>query len=336
LWKIISNLIAASITINQKTKDWLTIIVAIVSIGYLNDNIILGQITIVILWLTFEGLYQISFRNKNAFGSLILAIGISIKIIPIIGLFYLVIKGKFKATVFCICFIISSLLLPSIFVGHTYNSKMLQNWAETVNPSSKNFVFENDDGVHSLNALLPAYFYTFKDGYPPKVKLKRQITSLSTETLAFIMQATRLILLFSFLILVYYQYKRKGTESIYFYWNLSYLALISTLIFPHQPYYAMLYFVPAGSYLILFIILGIRSKWAISMKYKAIALSASLLMLLISIKGRDTLGDTFLEILNFYHFEGLVNLIFLLFVLSIKPDYLISLNNRFVAKGNIQ
>lgn len=113
----------------------------------------------------------------------------------------------------------------------------------------------------------------------------------------------------------------------YIYWELSYLGLVSALIFPHQPYYAMLYCVPAGAYIILFILLCIKTNKETSLAQKFIAITGFLLLLIITIKGRDTLGDTLVNMLNFYHFEGLTNLVFLILVYLIKPWHLLKMNN---------
>ena len=124
---------------------------------------------------------------------------------------------------------------------------MLNNWAETINPSNSKYVFENNNGTHSLNAIIPSYFYDFNDGMKAPANLERQIAEIHHDTLVVIMQATRILILLSLLILIFYRYKKRGKEPLYFYWEFSYLALISALIFPHQQKDARLYFVPAGA-----------------------------------------------------------------------------------------
>ena len=89
LWDITSGLIKRGMGIDSWLSMRWTIIVVFISVGLLNHNLILGQITIVILWLTFEGLYQIICRDRSVAGASLLALGITIKIIPVIGLFYL-------------------------------------------------------------------------------------------------------------------------------------------------------------------------------------------------------------------------------------------------------
>ncbi len=335
LWNITSHLIKNSIGIDTKLFIRWTIGVIIISLGFLNHNLILGQITIVILWLTFEGLYQIINQNKPFIGALFLALGITIKIIPLIGLFYLFFKGKYKAVLICIGFVIGGLFLPSAIIGHDYNMKMLHNWAETINPTSNKYVLENDNGNQALNAILPAYFYDFNDVVEAPANLKRQIVSVPYNILIIIMQTMRVLFLFSILIPIFYRYKQRKTEPLYFYWQFSYLALVSILIFPHQQKYAMLYFVPAGAYIILFVLLIFRLNWDVSLKYKAIAILASLLMFISAIMGRDIVGDYLVNIFDYYHAFGLINIVFLVFLILVKPNLLIEMNNKTLANTNI-
>ncbi|MFC2090971.1 glycosyltransferase 87 family protein [Bacteroidota bacterium] len=54
LWKIAHSLIIRSIKIDTKLYLWWLIATVFISLGYLNHNLILGQTTILILWLTFS------------------------------------------------------------------------------------------------------------------------------------------------------------------------------------------------------------------------------------------------------------------------------------------
>ena len=328
LLNIISSLVKNSLRIDTKLSGQFTIGVAIISLGFLNHNLILGQITIIILWLTFEGLYQIIDQHKPVIGGLLLALGISIKIIPLLGLFYLFFKGKYKAIIICTFLVVVVLLFPSVIIKHDYNLKMLRNWSETINPTKNKYVFENGYATQSLNAILPAYFYDFNEAEKVPAKPKRQIISVPHDTLVIIMHTIRVLILLSSLILIFYRYNQRKAKPLYFYWEFSYLALITALIFPHQQKYAMLYFVPAGSYMILFILLIIRLQWDVSTKYKTIAILASVLMFILAIMGRDVVGNHVVGLFDYYRGFGLINLIFLVFLILVRPDMLIEMNNK--------
>lgn len=323
LWKIAYVLLEETLGVDKKLSKWWTLGLIIISFGFLNHNLILGQITIIILWLSLEGLFQIICKDNATKGALLLALGINIKIIPLIGLYYLFFKGKYKALALSIAFVGISLLLPSLFTGHKYNVEMLSNWAETINPSSNRYIFENNNGTHSLNATLPAFFYDFNDGKESPIKIRRQIAKVPHNTLVIILQSLRITFLLSCLIVIFYRHRRREEKDVYFYWEFSYLALVTALIFPHQQKYAMLYFVPAGSYIFMFILLAYRRKWDIGLKDKVIIMLALPLMFVSAIMGRDIIGDYLVDILDYFHTFGLINIIFLLFLILVRPDQLL-------------
>jgi hypothetical protein len=328
LWIIASRLIKSNIRFDKVLfTQWATGVIFI-SLGFLNHNLVLGQISIVILWLTLEGLYQIIDQQKPIKGSLLLALGITIKIIPLIGLFYLFFKGKYKAVSISVIFIIIGLILPSVIIGHDYNMKMLNNWTDTINPTNNKYVFENNRGTQSLNAIIPAYFYDFETVKKAPANLKRQIASIPHNVLIIILQTLRVSLLLSLLLLIFHGYKQKTKKALSFYWQFSYLALLSALIFPHQQKYAMLYFVPAGSYMILHVLLVFKLKWNVSIKNKVIAVFASFLMFISAVMGRDIVGSYVVNIFDYYHGFGIINMIFLVLLLLVKPTLLVDLDNK--------
>ncbi len=309
LGKLLIDLIVHDLVLPPKILNKWTIGLFIISIGFLNHNLILGQITIVILWLLIEGLYQIILKNKWLFGSLLLAVGIVIKIIPIISLFYLFLKGRFKAMVFVGVFSAVCLLLPSVFVGHDYNMEQIENWVDTINPTNSKYVFENNDGNQSFNAILPAYFFDFDDDKRKPFQLKRTIYPLQEQTLLYIMQVLRLALLILFAWMIYQSYQINRNKYLYFYKEISFLCLISILFFPHQMKYALLYFVPAGSLILLEAILILKSNRHFQQKHKIAAYFSLILLILSSIMGKDIVGRQIAKVFDYYHGFGLVVII---------------------------
>lgn len=329
LWYIASGLIKNSLGVDSKLIAIWTIGVMFISFGFLNMNFKLGQITIIMLWLTFEGLYQVAIQNKIVLGAMLLALGITIKIIPLIGLFYLFFKGKFKAITICIGFLIVGLFLPSIIIGYEYNLNLLHKWIEIINPQNSNYVFEDyNKGTQSLNAILPTYFFNSENASNAPADIKPQIAVVPYNTLVLVMQILRVMFILSSLLLIFYHFKQRKNKELYFFWEISYLALVSALIFPHQQTYSMLYFVPAGSYVILFILLVFRVKWKVEFKYKVIAILATFLMFIMAIQGRDIIGVYLYKMSEYLRVFGLINIVFLIFLILIKPDKLIDMNNQ--------
>lgn len=328
-WVILQNLVFENLILSKKTKKIWVVGVIIISAGFINHNLILGQITIVILWLTLEGLYQILNKRKNILGAMLIAIGIIIKLIPLLALYYLFFKGKIKALVLCFSFIILFVFLPSLIIGHNYNTFLLKNWWETIYPSEgSKYVFENNNGTNSLNALLPAYFYNFNKKESPSNVPRRQILSVSHKTLVKIVQVTRIFFALSFLLLIFHQQNNRKRKSLYFLWEFSYLALITILIFPHQQKYAMLYSVPAGSYLLLFSILFIKSKHKVNLKYKVITILSLSILFISTVSTRDIVGKSISGFFDYYHWHGLANIILMVLLYNIKPELINNFNLR--------
>lgn len=321
LWFIAHSLINESFVLNKKTNLWWTIGLAIISLGILNHNLILGQITIVILWLTFEGLYQIMIKNMSVKGALLIALGINIKIIPLFALFYLFFKKKYKALAICGGFLIASLFIPALIVGVKSNNNLLQEWYKTINPSKSKYVFENNSATISLNSVLPAYFYDFNDGLDI-TNLKRQIVAVPHDSLVIILQSLRLIMVGIMLWAIFYKRKMRENGSLFFFWEFSIFALITLLLFPHQQKYAMLYFIPAGSYFLLYLQFTFTLKKELETKYKVVSTIAITTLVLISIMGRDIVGNLILALFDYYRSFGLINILFLTLLLIIRPDKL--------------
>lgn len=328
LWLLAKNLLTTSFKVSKEFIAIFGILFFLLSFDSLNNNLVLGQITVVMLWLGLEGVYQIFIQKKDLKGAFFIALGINIKILSIIIVFYLVLKGKFKATAFCILLVFASLLLPSLIVGHNYNMDLLLSWQARINPTKVDYVFENDDGCNSLNAMLPAYFYDF--GSPTDNNMqgfKRKIAFLSAPTLLTVLQLSRLLLVFSFLGLIFYRYKNRQHPQLYLWWEMSYLMLISFLIFPHQLKYSQFYYTPACAYLLLFAFLLYRNKPKQTPYLKTLAIIATTLLFVVAAMGRDIIGDYLLDILDFYHVSGVLFLVFLVFLWLIKPPVLLTLQD---------
>lgn len=317
LWHIFTKIIDESFGDTKGYKTWVAIGVLIISLGFINRNIALGQITILLLWLTIEGIYRVM-TGKKISGAALLALGINIKIIPVLALIYLFLKQKYTALVLAVFMVGISLFLPAVFIGVQYNNSLLHHWSETINPAGKKYLFEDDDGSSSLNSTLPAYFLS--DFNKPDVKrtYQRLLLPLSYNTLVIVLQMLRVVLLISILFLTFYRKNNRALNGIYLLWEIGYVMLVSILLFPHQLGYSMLYFVPAGAYVILFFAVLLNSKGNLTIKEKIIGILSALIMLLMGIDGRDIIGNQLVDILAFYHFMALsvIALLGILFLCS--------------------
>lgn len=305
---------------NKKWYKWWHIILIACSAGFIIHNLNLGQMTVLMLWMTMEGIVQVIQKQKKSFGALLIALGINIKIIPGIALGYLFLRKEFRALTLSVVFVGLSLIVPSLIIGHDNNVDLMADWKEKINPSGEKFAFENNNGCHSLNAVIPAYFYEFpnakyQDG--ERFGFYRRIASVPYERLELILNLIRIILLLSVALTVFLCQSRN--KHINLFWQLAYLMMVSLLVFPHQMKYSMLYFIPALAYVLFYFLYHLQHKIILGLAQKIILSLAALQCFILVIMGRDIIGDTAVNFLDYYHFMGLSNISFVFYLLICNP-----------------
>ncbi|HOZ87608.1 MAG TPA: glycosyltransferase family 87 protein, partial [Bacteroidia bacterium] len=120
-------LLAGSTFVNRlasKQKQWFLALVFLFSFRFFHENIHTSQITILILWCCVYGICLIH-RDRVVTGSAILALGINIKLLPLVFLPYLFYRGYFKALFFTVLFYFFAMFSPSLIIGHDYNMALL-------------------------------------------------------------------------------------------------------------------------------------------------------------------------------------------------------------------
>jgi hypothetical protein len=326
LWIIVRSYLGRVTFMSEKAKKWWVFFVFLLSIGFVNHNIALGQVSFLILWLTIEGLRLIILDKRNTAGAALLALGINIKIIPLLAFFYLFFKKKYKAFAITSAFLILSLILPSVLIGHQYNMELLGHWKETISPTGEKYVFEDNDGCVALNGTLPAYFYDFEgdgiDKRAEKLGWKRKIAAVPENILVIVLQILRLLVVGVFLLAIIYVNRRKERNALWFYWEVCFFIQVSLLIFPHQMKYTMVYFVPVGAYVLLHLFRVFQQKWKVSIPEKIAAGFSMFTMFVFAIMGRDIIGSRAVDFIGFYQFIGISNLLFLWVLWVYKPSKL--------------
>lgn len=214
------------------------------SFRFLHDNIHASQVTILILWCCVYGLYFIH-KDRLLAGSALLALGINIKLLPIVLLPYLLYRGHFKAFALTLCFCAAAWLAPSLLIGHQYNMSLLGSWMHLVDPTQQRHVLDVDErSFHSLTTLLSTLFVEkVPDLYA--LPLKRNIADVPLPTLARIILITRAALVLLSLYFLRWPPFSQAKGKMARLTEISYLLLLIPLIFPHQQHYAFLFIVPA-------------------------------------------------------------------------------------------
>jgi len=230
--------------LDLKKQNLFIILVFIVSLRFFVDNIHTSQITILILWCCIKGVYLIS-KDKPLTGAMVLAIGINIKLLPIVFIPYLIYRGYFKAALFTVLFYFIFLFAPSAIIGHQYNMDLLATWLKLINPANAIHVLDVDErSFHGLSTLLSTLLVkNVPDVYA--LNIPRNIADVSMETLSLIILIVRGSLIAFTLYFLRLSVFQKAKSVFLQALEVSYILLLIPLIFPHQQHYAFLFAVPA-------------------------------------------------------------------------------------------
>jgi hypothetical protein len=253
-------------TLTEKQKSVFILLAFIFSLRFFLGNLHNSQITILILWTCVYGLYLI-INNKPISGAAILAIGINIKLLPIVFLPYLIYRGYFKAFAFTVLFYFIYLFSPSMFIGHNYNLSLIKTWLSLINPINQIHVLDVEErSFHGLSTLLSTLLVKdVPDVYA--LPYKRNFADVAIPTLSQVLLAVRLILVsFTLYFLKWKPFIKAKTN-----WQqcleISYILLLIPLIFPHQQHYAFLFAVPAFTICMLYFISNYYSLSKNSKRY---------------------------------------------------------------------
>ncbi len=251
-------------TLSKNQQTIFLLLAFVVSLRFFTDNIHLSQISILILWCCIKGVFLIS-NNKPISGALILAIGINLKLLPLVFIPYLLYRGYFKACFLTIFFYLLFLMAPSLIIGHQYNMFLLAAWKQLINPTNQQHILDVDErSFHGLSTLLSTLFVKNVPD-PLALKIPRNIANVSIETLSKIILLVRLTLIAFTLYFLRLKFFTKAKTSFSQCIEVSYILLLIPLIFPHQQHYAFIFTIPAYSIVLYFLILN----WH-TLKYKNI------------------------------------------------------------------
>jgi hypothetical protein len=300
-YRILRELIPIEMWNSRASWIWKTGLLFL-SFNAFNHNLVLGQMTVIILWMTMEGLYQIFFGKEWKGGGL-LALGMNIKIIPIIAIAYIFFKGKIRASFITGAFLIASLVLPALFVGFQENISLHEKWLNEINPSGSRYAWEENTGCVSLNCILPTFFLPVTEESNRHLELDTLLFAVEGNTLVYMIHGARLLVFIGLIFLIFKQWnKREEKLSLWREWSL--LLIASLLILPHQMKYSMLYAIPAIMLLWFSFTSGKYNgikKWTI--------LSALAGAVIISLMGRDVIGSVTVDFLDHFRFMGITLLV---------------------------
>ncbi|MGF1636808.1 MAG: glycosyltransferase family 87 protein [Cyclobacteriaceae bacterium] len=265
-------------------------IIGILMLRFIGQNLERGQITFLLLFASICSIHEI-FKGNTLKGASLLALGINIKLMPVVFILYLIYRAKFKAALWVLFFLAILFIAPLLIWGVEHSLFLHQTWWEAINPNKVKHAFENKDGLYNLSSFIPAYFSDL--GSNMGIELPRNILSLNENQVLVMTHISRLILvLFTIYFLRTWPFKApKGNYNIL--WELSYICLVIPLIFPRQSKYAYLFLLPAVFYLVYYLYFQIRQAQGISQNNIRVVLTTLILYFIlanltsINIIGRD-------------------------------------------------
>lgn len=261
---IIKNYLPISTLSIKNQFIWVTIIIAL-TVRFLLNNFEMVQMTIFLLYVCLESIY---FSDRKSFflSGLILALGIIIKILPIVLIPYLLYRKKFKPVLVTFLCLFIFLIFPGLIFGWSFNIQLISEWISTLNPLNTEFNVNQNlygDGIHSFSGFFAAYFTDINNKI--SIPYNRTLINLNENSLFILTNSFRII----FIGLTLYFLKtfpfKNSINNIHKFWELSYIFAITPLIFPHQQKYNFFFIFPAVAYLSYYILV-VRNKKNISNK----------------------------------------------------------------------
>lgn len=286
---------------------------------FIIDDVNMIQVTSFLLWATLEA-FNLFEKKKFVLGGALLALAITIKLLPLLFLPYLLYRGKWKELCSTLFFIVVFIIAPALFLGIEFNTFLLNEWWKIINPSNKEHVLEGKLGVQSLSALIPVYLTEVKG----QIDVKQNFLDLNIQTVNFILNAVRIAIILITLLFLKSMPFKAATSKLNFFWETAYIFMVTPLLFPHQQKYAFLYLIPMLMYIIYFFIMIWKTNNI--KQYKVVGvLFAFILIILSPIIGRDIIGSTLFDLLQ--HFRVLTIMVIVLIPISLycKPSKLLSL-----------
>lgn len=306
-WYFPSNLLTT------KEFRWWASLTALLTLRFLLYNFSMIQVTIFLLWATLESL-RLFRENKNMAGGALLGFAMNVKLLPLLIFPYLLYRGWWKkaaitAAVFALC-----LFAPALFTGWETNLLLHSEWWQIINPSQAEHMVETISGTHSLVAFLPVYL-TETAGILP---IRRNLLSLDIEQVELAVNVARLLFVVLTLAFLRRLPFRPPSSSLHEYRELSYILLVTPLLFPHQQKYAFIYIAPALIYLLWFFILARRSSFAGWRGWLALFALASIE--LTPLIGRDVIGNYVFDILQHFRVLTVAVLLLIPILWACKPE----------------
>jgi hypothetical protein len=286
----------------QSHKVKILFISILFTIHFFNLNFIIGQMTVCMLYLCVKAIYE---NDKgNIWGaSFLLAIGILIKVMPIIILVYFIYNRNFKAF-FATIFLIEILFfLPFIFVSYADMVSHYLSWCDAIINSGGGFEREYSPSMHSLHSLSIVYFTSYPDILDQSglLPFHRIIASFPYEYAKYISYSLSAILIILTLKILNRMPFTEPKSKFHILYEFGYLCLITPLIFPMQQKYGYIFIFPAIVYLLYSVFVLRSENQKADIRLYICYVCMALCFIFTSLSTIDAiLGETIKEISQYY------------------------------------
>ncbi len=252
IFQLIEDFLEVKTIFTEKTYRFWAFLTLLCSVRFILYNYDLSQSTFILLWGCLESL-DLALKKRPILSGAILAMVISIKLLPLVMLPYFVFRRHFKAAIFTTVFFILFNLTPSVFYGFEEYKSVLNVWKTVINPVNPDFILDENremESLHSLSALLSGLL----TDSVTRFNIKRNIAVLSYEKVVFWLTLAQLFFIGLTLFFLKTRPFVAFSDKKRIFWEVSYILLVVPLIFPHQQKYAFVMLLPAFSWLWFYIL----------------------------------------------------------------------------------
>lgn len=299
-----------------KWKRMLWVLIPLVLVGrFVLYNIAMIQMTMFLMWSMLEAVYLCR-NGKQVTAALLIAIAVNIKLMPLVIVPYFFFRGAFKVVYWFAFFSFGLLWIPSVFIGHEFNTQLLGHWWTVINPSNPEHLVEAWRNAQSLSGTIPVFLIKTTGELPDP----RNIMNLPLPVVHLIVNSARLCCVMGALAFLRKPFREEKC-MLHEWWAVSYILLITPMIFPHQQKYAFLFSYPMMIYIVYYLL-------ADSTQYGYVPKSFMLLLLIpvfviySPIVGADVIGRRAYDLIHHYRLLGISTLLLSIISAFLRPIHI--------------
>lgn len=224
------------------------VILFLISIRFIRANLHFGQVTVLLLYLSLEGLSAI--RRGKWWGGILLALGINIKWMPLVLLPYLLYRKEIRALTITTLAAVALWYLPLLWLDTGYFFQMTHSYWQLINPAQTKHLLDVEEGsFHGLTTWISTLFHKAAREHNA-LPWRRHLADLPVDVVVILVNAVRLLVVFLTLLFLRAKLFASVKQDSISFFEWSWLLATIPLIFPHQQHYAFLLMTPAVAYVL--------------------------------------------------------------------------------------